>query len=338
LDRALEDYRVLLLDQRGTGRSTPVGALPGLGPQEQADYLKHFRADAIVRDAELLRAALGVDRWSLLGQSFGGLTAMTYLSLAQEGLREVLVSGGLPPLGGHIDDVYALTYAIQRERNRRYYERYPEDRERVRALMARLETEDIRLPAGDRLTLRRLRQIGLSAGMSNGLEMLHHIVELPPDSPVFSYDVQAADEFSRNPLYAVLHEACWADGIATRWSAQRLLPDDFRAQPELLTGEHVYPWMFEEYGALAPLREAAELLAEHEWPRLYDEEALARCEVPVAAIVYHDDAYVPATLSLETARRVRGLRLWVTNEYEHNGLRADGERIVGRLIDMARGR
>jgi hypothetical protein len=27
----------------------------------------------------------------------------------------------------------------------------------------------------------------------------------------------------------------------------------------------------------------------------------------------------------------------VTNEYEHDGLRADGDRILGRLIDLARG-
>jgi pimeloyl-ACP methyl ester carboxylesterase len=59
LGRALRDFRVLLLDQRGTGRSTPVGTLPGRSPQEQAEYLRHFRADAIVRDAEWIRAALG---------------------------------------------------------------------------------------------------------------------------------------------------------------------------------------------------------------------------------------------------------------------------------------
>ena len=64
LERALEDYRVLLLDQRGTGRSTPVGALEGMSAQEQADYLKHFRADGIVRDAELIRAELGIERWA----------------------------------------------------------------------------------------------------------------------------------------------------------------------------------------------------------------------------------------------------------------------------------
>jgi hypothetical protein len=35
---------------------------------------------------------------------------------------------------------------------------------------------------------------------------------------------------------------------------------------------------------------------------------------------------------------VRGLRTWLTSEYEHNGLRADGGRILGRLLDLARGR
>ncbi len=39
LDRALRDFRVLMLDQRGTGRSTPVGTLAGLTAQQQADYL-----------------------------------------------------------------------------------------------------------------------------------------------------------------------------------------------------------------------------------------------------------------------------------------------------------
>src|SRR5689334_14634678 len=54
LGRALRDYRVLMLDQRGTGRSTPYGA-PGPDPVADAERLRHFRADAIVRDAEALR-------------------------------------------------------------------------------------------------------------------------------------------------------------------------------------------------------------------------------------------------------------------------------------------
>jgi hypothetical protein len=35
---------------------------------------------------------------------------------------------------------------------------------------------------------------------------------------------------------------------------------------------------------------------------------------------------------------IRGLRPWITNEYQHNGLRVDGARILGRLLDLARGR
>jgi hypothetical protein len=48
--------------------------------------------------------------------------------------------------------------------------------------------------------------------------------------------------------------------------------------------------------------------------------------------------YVERRFAEETAVAIRGLRPWVTDEYEHNGLRADGERVLGRLIDLVRGR
>jgi pimeloyl-ACP methyl ester carboxylesterase len=338
LDRALEDFRVLLIDQRGMGRSTPIGTLPGLTPQEQAEKLTHYRADSIVRDAELLRQALGSPPWSVLGQSFGGLCVTTYLSLAPEGLREALITGGLPPLGNRIDDVYRATYARTLDRNRRYYARYPDDRRRVLDLGERLAGDDVRLPSGDRLTPRRLRALGGMLGMSDGAERLHYLLELPPGSPAFLHDVDAELGFARNPLYAALHEACWADGGSTRWSAERMLPAEYQERPELFTGEHVFPWMFEEFGALAPLAEAAEILAGRDWTRLYDPDRLAAGEVPAAAAIYAEDMYVERVLSEETAAHVRGLRPWLTNEYEHNGLRAEPERILGRLIDLTRGR
>ncbi|HET9737201.1 MAG TPA: alpha/beta fold hydrolase [Solirubrobacteraceae bacterium] len=334
LARALEDYRVLMLDQRGTGRSTPVGLLSGLTPAEQADHLRHFRADSIVRDAEHIRRALGVERWSVLGQSFGGFCTATYLSLAPEGLAEVFFTGGLPPVGRDVDDVYTATYRRTLDRNDRYFERYPEDRERV----LHLHELDLRLPDGDHLTSQRVRQFGSVLGMSDGAEALHHLLELPPESPAFLHDAMAATAFARNPLYAVIHEASYADGGSTRWSADRLLPDVYEERSELFTCEHVFPWMFEDYGALAPLREAAEILAGHEWPRLYDAERLAANEVPAAAAIYADDPYVEREFSEETAARIPGLRPWITNEYDHNGLRADGARILGRLIDLVRGR
>ena len=82
-------YQVLLLDQRGTGLSSTITAqtLARQGDaSKQAEYLKHFRADNIVRDCEAVRKYLTTDypeefqKWSVLGQSFGGFCATTYLS------------------------------------------------------------------------------------------------------------------------------------------------------------------------------------------------------------------------------------------------------------------
>jgi len=47
--------------------------------------------------------------------------------------------------------------------------------------------------------------------------------------------------------------------------------------------------------------------------------------------------YVPAELSTRTAAAIRGLRAWVTNEYEHDGLRLSGGKVLDRLIAMNRG-
>ena len=335
LDRALADFRVLLMDQRGTGRSTPIG-VPAGTPEQQAEHLALHRADAIVRDAEALRAALGSPPWTVLGQSFGGFTTLAYLSIAPEGLRRALFSGGLPPVDlgeDGVDPVYRATYATQRRRNERYYARFPGDRDRVRDLVAHLEAEDVRLPGGDRLTTGRLRQLGGDLGMQYGGQQLHDLIARPVDSPGFRHGVERSSPFPRFPLYAAIHEACYADGVATRWSADRTMPEDWPA--EFFTGEHIFPWMFTDLGALAPLREAAELLAQRSWPRLYDPAVLAANEVPAAAIVYAEDAYVERRFSEQTAAATRGLRIWLTNEYEHDGMHHDGGRILDRLLALA---
>lgn len=337
LARALKDYRVLMFDQRGTGRSSAIGTLPGMSPRAQADHLKLFRADSIVRDAEWVRAALGVERWSVLGQSFGGFCAMAYLSMAPEGLREALFTGGVPPLATPIDDVYRATFATMAERDRRYYRRYPGDKDRVLRITELLDSGSVKLPNGDVLTSRRFRQLGNMLGMSDGAERLHHLLERDPSSHWFWSDVVESLPFSgRNPLYALLNEACYADGFATRWAADRVRPAEFD-DPTMFTGEHVFSFTFTDYGDLAPLRECADLLAEHEWPRLYDEERLRACDVPCAAAIYAEDAYVDRTFSEATARVVPTMRPWITNEFEHNGLRAS-DRVLDRLISMVRGR
>jgi hypothetical protein len=100
----------------------------------------------------------------------------------------------------------------------------------------------------------------------------------------------------------------------------------------------IYPWMFENDPVLAPLAEVAEIMAQRDsWPLLYDAGRLRANVVPAAAAVYVDDMYVPLEFSVPTARAIRGLRPWITNEYEHDGLRASNGKVLDRLIAMVRG-
>ncbi|RSO16135.1 alpha/beta hydrolase [Streptomyces sp. WAC 06725] len=364
LVRALDDYRVLLLDQRGTGRSTPANrqslALRG-GPHEQAAYLAHFRADAIVRDAELFRRELlgPGGRWSVLGQSFGGFCATTYLSYAPEGLHEAMITGGLPGLEASADDVYRAAYPRVARKNAAHYERYPQDIERVRRIAAHLREHTVRLPGGGQLTAEAFQALGILLGTGTGSYVLHYLIEgawvTGPSGPeladAFLQAVEGHLSYTAAPLYAVLHESIYAqrsvDPKGTGWAAERV-----RAQfpqfavdaalegerPVLFTGEMIYPWLFDTDPSLRPLKDAAHELAERtDWPDLYDTARLAANEVPAAAAVYADDMYVDADHSLDTARRIRGLRTWVTNEWEHDGLRVSSGAVLDRLMRMVRG-
>jgi pimeloyl-ACP methyl ester carboxylesterase len=355
LDRALQDYRVLLLDQRGTGRSTPADRLSLArldGPRAQAGYLAHFRADNIVRDAELIRRQLaGGAPWSVLGQSFGGFCTVTYLSLAPEGIREAFITGGLPGLDVTADDVYRVAYPRVAAKVTEHYERYPDDVEAARRIARHLASHEVRLPSGMLLTVENFQALGHMLGTGSGSHELHYLLEdcftAGELNDEFLYSAQPHLSYAGSPLYAVLHEACYAQGTATGWSAQRVRAE-FPAfdpavavdgdAPVTFTGEMIYPWMVENDPVLRPLREAADLLAERDdWPLLYDPARLAANTVPAAAAVYFNDMYVDRDDSLHTAVGVNGLRLWVTNEYEHDGLRKSDGKVLDRLIGMVRG-
>ncbi|WP_051944256.1 alpha/beta fold hydrolase [Streptacidiphilus rugosus] len=353
LRRALRTHRVLLLDQRGTGRSTPVNARSAAGFRDAESLARHltlFRADSIVADAELIRARLtGGRRWETLGQSYGGFLTLTYLSRAPEGLRACYVTGGLAGLHASAEEVYRATAPRVAAKNAAFAARYPDDQEILRRLADRLAERPTNLPDGDLLTVRRLRWLGMSLGMGTGFEQLHWLLDEALDASgaptdLFLNDVAQLTGLVANPLFAVLHESIYGQGgVPTAWAAQRVmdaLPQFAEdADPLLLTGEMIFPWMFEDIRSLRPFAEAAHLLAaKSDWPSLYDPARLAANQVPVAAAVYYDDMYVDAQISLRTAAEVGSVQAWVTNEWEHDGVRADGERVLGRLMDMAAGK
>lgn len=341
LARALQDYRVLFLDQRGTGLSTPFGphtmATLGNAPEVVAQYLTHFRADAIVQDTERFRQHLGLETVSLLGQSFGGFTSLNYLTVASQSLGEVYFTGGLPPVGRHCDDVYSATFRNQQSKNRDFYTRFPQAQNQMQRAVDLCKTGEIRLPTGRPLTPRLLRTIGSHMGFTGGDQLLGDLLERDPFSPAFAADVSSLLPFKgRNPLYAVIHESSYADGCVTDWSSQRVMPEDFRDDETLFTSEHLFPWHFSDDTGLAPYGEVAAHLAQHQWPKLYDTNALESADVPCAAAVFTTDPFVDLEFSRETAALLPKISVWETPDHDHNALRVDGDVILDQLFNIVR--
>jgi pimeloyl-ACP methyl ester carboxylesterase len=347
IGQALETHRVLLLDQRGTGRSSRVdGRVMSRfeNGQEGADYLLNFRADSIVADAEYLRKnVFGGARWSTLGQSYGGFLTLTYLSQAPEGLSACYVTGGLPSVSPDPVEVYRRTYPRTEAKNRIFYRRYPHAHDLTGKIADRLAAGDVRLPDGDLLTVRRFQSLGIDLGMQPGFERLHWLLDeaLCADGELtdtFLAQVQARSSYADNPLFAALQESIYGhrSNGPFNWAAQQEHNErpEFAegSRPLLFTGEMIFPWMFADIRALRPFQAAVEDLASRTaWSGLYDPDVLAANEVPVAAAVYYDDMFVDSGLQLETAGTVGNLHVWVTNEFEHDGL--GNERVFARLKD-----
>lgn len=327
----------------------------------QAAYLKHFRADNIVRDAEAIRLALTTDqpeakkKWSTLGQSFGGFCTTTYLSMFPASLRECFLTGGLPPLVDQPDEVYKRLFKKLVERNKAYYDKYPEDVERVKQIVRFLRNSRVQLPTGETLTSRRFLQLGIGLGFHNGIDGVHEYVLRAAFELTASGNTMITRQtldmigrglaFDNNLLYAVLHESIYCQGHASKWSADRVLKTAFRGfdpentldmpnQPIYFTGEMIFPFMFEDgaFAELPKLRSVANILAaDNDWPALYDRKQLARNTVPVYAAVYMDDMYVDLNYSLETAQAIRGCKTFVTNQMYHNALGAKTDPVVEEL-------
>ncbi|KAF2085343.1 alpha/beta-hydrolase [Saccharata proteae CBS 121410] len=347
LDRG---YQLIFLDQRGTGLSTPLSASSlGLrGDDEvQARYLKSFRADSIVKDCEAVRLALTADfpdekkKWSVTGQSFGGFCITTYLSQHPEGLREAFFFGGLPPLVDGPDEVYARTFKKVAERNEVYYQKYPEDVARVKQiaeLLQRFGDDTVCTPTGGSLTARRFLQLGIYFGFHGGIDSVHELVlRASNDLALFGHltrptlsAIESNLPFDDHIIYAILHEQIYLQGRgnSSSWSAQRTLESlpAFSLStpgPLLFTGEMVFPSTLSTSSELRKLVGPATILQlDEDWPRLYDEDVLARNEVPCYAAVYMQDMYVDYGFSMETAAKIRGCRTFVTNVMYHDAVRS----------------
>jgi proline iminopeptidase len=74
-------YRIVLFDQRGSGRSTPHASLENNSTWD------------LVNDIEILRAALAIDRWQVFGGSWGSTLALAYAQTHPERVTEIVLRG-----------------------------------------------------------------------------------------------------------------------------------------------------------------------------------------------------------------------------------------------------
>ncbi|KAJ7245289.1 alpha/beta-hydrolase [Mycena rebaudengoi] len=337
-------YQTLWLDPRGTGLSTPFSAelVSGMTDVELFQYLKHFRADNIVRDCEAIR-----EKWTVLGQSFGGFCALTYMSFFAHGLKEVFLTAGLTPFVDRPDTVFDCLITKVRERNQLYYEKYPRDIQRVRKILEYLDTQNATLPNGGRLSTSRWLQLGIDFGMDGGIDRVHQLVlRANNDLELFGkisyrllHKVESKQECDSNPFYAILHEViyCQANWACARilqshpeflWSHMKEQPSD---TPVYFTGEMVFPEMLDEFSNLRSLKNVANMIAQYdEWPALYDLEQLAHNEVKVTSATYVD-----FHRAQQTATRIGNIQQYISNQHNHSAIRKDPRSLLTTLFEIS---
>lgn len=357
IEAAAEHYRVLLLDQRGTGRSTPITgrfvtdyvASHGggvAGTKAAADYLACFRADAIADDVAHLNTVLNARvPWTTLGQSFGGFITLALLSRHPETVARCMTTGGIPAIDRDADTLYEDLVPLQTARHDEFRTTYPADQALLDDLASRADAGELVTLTGDVLSARRLQMLGWDFGMSTGVDNLHWLLDtaIEPSGAVAQRFIESAaqkTEYVSDPLYLTLQEGCYHQGHrAGGWGAWNTLaahPEYASdARPLLTFAEFAQPWMFTEIRSLRPFAGVAEeLAAERDWPQLWDADRLARNEVPLAAVQYTRDPYVGLAGARRTLAVVGNSQLWQTDDYLHDGLRLHGDKIVPELMRM----
>lgn len=131
-----ERYRIILFDQRGCGKSTPY-----------AELTDNTTWD-LVADIEKLRQHLGIDRWQVVGGSWGSTLALAYAVTHRLRVTELIVRG---------------IFAVRAAEVRWFYQSgasflYPDAFERYLAPIPQAERDDLlgayyrRLTGGDAAT------------------------------------------------------------------------------------------------------------------------------------------------------------------------------------------
>ncbi len=188
---------IVLVDQRGTGRSAPLDCRDLSEPAavdrtEQAELklvaacgeklaavadLRRYGSEDFARDLDQVRAALGAERVNLVGGSYGTRAALVYARRFPARVRTMVLDGVAPlemPVGGWFerDAQRALTLAVERCRAEEACRKaFPDPAGDLAALLASLERQPRTLSLRDPLS-GAPRSVTLDAGTVRRLVFL----------------------------------------------------------------------------------------------------------------------------------------------------------------------
>ena len=225
------------------------------GARAQADYLKKFLADSIVRDFEHLRLTeFGGRKWVTMGQSYGGFLTLTTLSLFPAGVIASFTTGGIPHVPACATEVYEHTFPRVIRKTAQFYERYPQDKERVAAIVEKLPTAAEVSEFVGKLTDSVLNpmagtevehRLGVIAGMA-----AHGFPIMPNGDPLTVERLQClGSDFGKKPSFERVHwilDSAFLDGDGSV-SAASPLSDEFLTKVMNATSSRPLYWPLQEF-------------------------------------------------------------------------------------------
>ncbi len=313
--RIRRDRDIVILDQRGTGRSNKLNCpLPGdadlteVDPARMQQYAQQclaslsgdprfYTTSVAVRDLEDVRAALGYEQLDLYGVSYGTRVAQHYLKRYPTRVRAMVLDGVVPPqlaLGPKIpiEAQRALDALFDRcEKSAACNEAFPAVREEFDALKRRLRAAPLEVILADPLTAAPLEVRFGSAELNGAVRLLSYNDEAASTLPLLIHEAQVAD---RPQAFAAQYE------IVKRDMEDQLA---YGMHFSVVCSEDAPRWAGEEVSAetLAATYIGADFMAAMKaicevWPRGPVDEnfsAPLRSDVPVLVLSGENDPVTP---------------------------------------------
>ncbi|KAI1497574.1 Alpha/Beta hydrolase protein [Biscogniauxia marginata] len=314
------------------------------------------------------------DKWSICAQSYGGWILYSYLSFSYAGLRRIYNNAGLTPIHYDATRVHQQLFRNIIKRNETYYALYPDDIHRVKHIALWLARQNdgkgIKLPAWGNLTAKQFLCLGRNLGTEAKFTQLNKLYEKMyrdigsedeseslTDETIELYKATDSWRFNKRPLYAILNESQYLRNTddVTKWVAQRVAsepefvpyfwwvncPDEelgkgFLGREKLyLSGEMIYPFFFDNYEALKPLKAVAMEFAncKLEEPS-YDLEQIKENKVPITAVHGSKDVVVDPGLAEATWKNTGSIKVKEVEGLEHGAIRSDTALVLKTHLEL----